>query len=88
MHTYSVELVLPEEEIVILSKFEMDLPHTSSVFMSLLGQDKKPFQLKHLRTVMHAFLALHRRHMRQGPLRLGACHYHGQNGKRRKSSRH
>jgi hypothetical protein len=66
MHTYSVELVLPEEEIVILSKFEMDLPHTSSVFMlSLLGQDKKPFQLKHLRTVMHAFLALHRRHMRQ-----------------------
>jgi hypothetical protein len=59
---YSAELVLTEEAIVILSKFEMDLPCTSSVFMSLLGQkDQKPFLLQNLPTAMNAFFAACRR---------------------------
>jgi hypothetical protein len=61
MHMYSAEFVLPKEEAQVIFKFEMDLPRTSSVFMSLLGQQQKPFQLKHLRTALNAFLALRQR---------------------------
>jgi hypothetical protein len=59
MHTYSAELVLPEEEALVIFKFEMDLPRTSSVFMSLLGQQQKPYQFKHLQTALNVFLARH-----------------------------
>jgi hypothetical protein len=42
-YMYSAELVLPEEEDLVIFKFEMDFPRTSSVFMSLLGQQQKPY---------------------------------------------
>jgi hypothetical protein len=61
MHTYSAELVLPEEEALVIFNFEMELPRTSSVFMSLLGQQQKPYQFKHLQTALNAFLALRRK---------------------------